>query len=76
MKKKEKQAALALAIIIIVVAAIAAYELVSAKPSTWQNYTELTNSGPRDTTEFTINNTWDIAWKINKQNDNLFLVAV
>jgi hypothetical protein len=76
MKKKEKQAALALAIIIIVVAAIAAYELISAKSSTWQVDTEITNSGPQDTTEFTINNTWAIAWKINKQNDNLFLVAV
>jgi hypothetical protein len=76
MKKKEKQVALTLAIIIIVVAAIAAYELISAKPSTWQIDTEVTNSGTQDTTEFTINNTWAIAWKINQQSDNLFLVAV
>jgi hypothetical protein len=76
MKKKEKQAAFVLAIIVVVIAASAAYELISAKPSTWQIYTEVTNSGTQDTNEFTINNTWAIAWKINKQNDNLFLVAV
>jgi hypothetical protein len=76
MKKKEKQVALALAIIIIVIAAIAAYEVISARPSTWQIDDQLSNNGSQDTTAFMMNNTWAIAWKINKQNDNLFTVAV
>jgi hypothetical protein len=76
MKKKEKQAALALAVIVIVIVAIAAYEVISAKPSTLHIDMVLTNSGSQDTTEFTINNTWAVAWKINNQSDNLFLLSV
>jgi hypothetical protein len=76
MKKKEKQVALALATVIIVVAAIAAYEVISARPSAWQIDAQLSNNGPQETTAFTINNTWAIAWKINKQNNGLFVVAV
>jgi predicted PurR-regulated permease PerM len=75
--KKEKLVALALAIIIIVVAAtVVAYEVISAKPSTLQILNQISNSGSQDTTEFTIDHTWAIAWKINKQNDNLFTLAV
>jgi hypothetical protein len=76
MKKKEKRVALSLAIIIIVAAAIVAYAVISAKPSTWLIDAQLSNSGHQDTTEFIMNNTWRIIWTINKQNDNLFILAV
>jgi hypothetical protein len=74
--KKAKQDALVLAIIIIVAVAIVAYVIVSAKPGTWQLDTTISNAGYQDTTPFTMNNTWRIAWVINKQNDNLFTAAV
>ncbi len=74
--KKAKQDALVLAIIIIVAVAIVAYVIVSAKPGTWQLDTTISNAGYQDTTAFTMNNTWRIAWVINKQNDNLFTAAV
>lgn len=73
---KEKQVALALAIIIIVAAAIVAYAFISARPRAWQIDARLSNNGTQDTTEFVMNNTWRIAWVINKQNDNLFVLAV
>jgi hypothetical protein len=76
MKKKEKQTVLAVTIIIIVIAAVAAYEVISAKPSAWQTDASLSNSGSQDTTTFIMNNTWAVAWIINKQNDNLFTLAV
>jgi hypothetical protein len=74
--KREKQVALVLAIIIIVAVAIAAYAVISAKPSTWQIDAQLSNNGSQDTTEFMMNNTWRIAWIINNQNNNLFILAV
>jgi hypothetical protein len=74
--KKQKRVALALAIIILVTAAIVAYAVISAKPSTWQMDARLSNKGHQDTTAFTMNNTWRIAWIISKQNDNLFVLAV
>ena len=74
--KKQKRVALALAIIILVTAAIVAYAVISAKPSTWQIGARLSNKGHQDTTAFTMNNTWRIAWIISKQNDNLFVLAV
>jgi len=76
--RKKKQSALAVTIIIIVAAAIVAYAVyavISAKPSTWQIYARLSNSGNQDSTEFVTNNMWRIEWIINKQNDNLFFVA-
>lgn len=76
MKKNEKRVALAVAVIIIVMAAVAAYEVISAKPGAWQIDAQLSNSGSQDTTAFIMNNTWAIAWRINKQNDNLFTLAV
>lgn len=76
MKKKEKQGAFAVAIIIIVISAVAAYEVISIKPSAWQIDAQLSNSGSQDTTAFTMNSTWAISWVINKQNDNLFTVTV
>jgi hypothetical protein len=74
--KKEKQTALVVAIIIIIAAAIIAYTVISAKPGTWQIDAPISNTGIQDTTEFVMNNTWRIAWIINKQNDNLFFLAV
>jgi hypothetical protein len=76
MKKKEKQTILAVTIIIIVIAAVGAYEAISAKPSIWQIDARISNSGSQDTTAFIMNNTWAIAWIINKQSDNLFTLAV
>ncbi len=74
--KREKQITLALEIIIMVAVVIATYAAISAKPSTWQIDARLSNSGNQDTTEFVMNNTWRIAWTINKQTDNLFVLAV
>ena len=53
--KKKQQVALALAIIIIVAAAVA-YEVISAKPSTWQVDTRLSSSGTQDIAPFTMDN--------------------
>ena len=77
--KKKKQTAIGVAIIILVAAAIVAYAVyavISAKPSTWLIDATVSNKGHQDTTPFTINNMWRIAWVINKQNDNLFTLAV
>jgi uncharacterized membrane protein len=76
MKNKQKRVALVLAIIILVAAAIAVYVVISAKPSTWQIDTTLSNTGHQDTAAFAMNNTWRIGWIINKENDNLFVLAV
>jgi hypothetical protein len=76
MKRKEKRVALALAAVIAVAAAIAAYAIISAKPSKWQVAARLSNSGSQDTTEFVMNNTWRIVWMVNSQSDNLFVLAV
>jgi len=76
MKKKDKQIALALAIIVIFAAAIAAYAIITAKPSTWQPVAQLSHTGIQNTTEFVMNNTWRIKWAITKQDDNLFVLAV
>lgn len=78
MKKKEKLVALALTIIIIIIVAatVTAYEVISSKPGTLQIDNQISSSGSQDTTEFTMDHTWAIAWKINKQNDNLFTLAV
>jgi hypothetical protein len=77
--KKKKQTAIGVAIIIIVAAAIAGYavyEVISAKPSIWLIETTISNKGRQDTTAFTINNPWRVAWVINSQNDQLFTLAV
>lgn len=74
--KKANQNALVLAIIILVVAAIIGYAITSAKPGTWELDTTISNTGHQDTTAFAMNNTWRIAWVINKQSDNLFTLAV
>jgi hypothetical protein len=76
MNKKKKQVTMALLAIIAVAAAIAAYAIISAKPGNWQLLAQVSNSGHQDTTEFTMNNTWRVVWVINKQNDNLFVLAV
>jgi hypothetical protein len=74
--KKKQQVALALAIIIIVAAAVA-YEVISAKPSTWHVVAPpLSNSGTQDTEEFTMDNMWRVEWTINRQNDPLFILEV
>lgn len=77
--KKKKQTTLAVAIIIMVAAAIVAYAVytvISAKPSNWQVEDRLSNTGTQDTTEFEMNNTWRIDWKINEQYDPFFVIVV
>jgi hypothetical protein len=74
--KKKQQVALALAIIIIVAAAVA-YEVISAKPSTWHVVAPpLSGSGTQDTTEFIMDNMWRVEWVINMQKDPLFILEV
>ena len=73
--KKKHQVALALAIIIIVAAGVA-YEVISAKPGTWQVDARLSGSGTQDIAPFTMNNTWRVGWIINMQNDPLFILSV
>lgn len=75
MDKKEKQGALAGVIIIIAVAAVVAYAVMSAKPLTWQTDDTLSSNGTQDTTQFTMNNLWRVAWMIN-QKDPMFILAV
>jgi hypothetical protein len=75
MKKKEKQGALAAVIIIIAVAAVVAYAVMSAKPLTWQTDDTLSSSGIQETTQFTVNNLWRVAWMIS-QEDPIFVLAV
>jgi hypothetical protein len=75
MKKKEKQGALAAVIIIIAVAAVVAYAVMSAKPLTWQTDDTLSSSGIHDSTEFTMDNLWRVAWNIS-QTDPIFVLAV
>jgi hypothetical protein len=73
--KKKYQVALALSIIIIVAAAVA-YEFISAKPSTWQVYAQLSGSGKTDSARFTMDTRWRIEWAIIRQNDPLFILSV
>lgn len=75
MKKKERQGALAAVIIIIAVAAVVAYAVMSAKPLTWQTVDTLSSSGIQETTQFTMNNLWRVAWMIS-QEDPIFVLAV
>jgi hypothetical protein len=75
MKKKEKQGALAAVIIIIAVAAVVVYAVMSAKPLTWQTDDTLSSSGIQDSTEFTMDNLWRVAWMVS-QTDPIFVLAV
>jgi hypothetical protein len=76
MKKKERRVAYVFGIVVIAIAAIVAYAVISEKPPEWQLDARVSNSGHQDTTELMMNNTWRIVWVVNKQSDNMFIVAV
>jgi hypothetical protein len=78
--KKNMEIALALLLVIAMIGvAVVAYVTGSNPPLQsfdWQVVAQISGAGRQDTTEFSMNNPWGVAWSIQKQSDNFFLVAV
>jgi len=78
--KKNTEIALALLLVIALVGvAIVAY-VTGTNPLPqnidWQVAAQISGAGRQDTTEFSMNNPWRVAWSIQKQSDNFFFLAV
>ena len=78
--KKNTEIALALLLVIAMVGvAVVAYVAGRNPPPQsfdWQVVAQISGSGRQDTTEFSMNNPWRVAWSIQKQSDNFFFLAV
>jgi hypothetical protein len=78
--KKNTEIALALLLVIAMIGvAVVAYVTGRNPPLQsfdWQVVAQISGAGRQDTTEFSMNNPWRVAWSIQKQSDNFFLVAV
>lgn len=78
--KKNTEIALALLLVIVMVGvAIVAYVAGTNPPPQsidWQVAAQISGAGRQDTTEFSMNNPWRVAWSIQKQSDNFFFLAV
>lgn len=78
--KKNTEIALALLLVIAMVGvAVVAYVAGRNPPSQsfdWQVVAQISGSGRHDTTEFSMNNAWRVAWSIQKQSENFFFLAV
>jgi len=78
--KKNTEIALALLLVMAMIGvAIVAYVTEGNPPPQtfdWQAVAQISGAGRQDTTEFSMNNPRRVAWSIQKQSDNFFLVAV
>ena len=80
MMKKNMEIALTLLLVIALVGvAVVAYVAGRNPPTqsfTWQVAAQISGTGNQDTTEFSMNNPWRVAWSIQKQSDSFFFLAV
>ena len=78
--KRNTEIALALVLVMVMIGvAVVAYVTernVGSQSYDWQVVAQLSGAGRHDTTEFSMNSPWRVAWSIQKQTDNFFLVAV
>ncbi|MCJ7422671.1 hypothetical protein MUP01_00160 [Candidatus Bathyarchaeota archaeon] len=76
MKKKELAT---LSLLLIIIGAVTAYVVIKnpfAPAGTWQVASQISGTGNQDTTEFTMNSQWCLAWRIDNRTANLFIVEV
>jgi hypothetical protein len=78
--KKNTEIALALLLVIALVGVAVVAYVAGTNPSPqsidWQVAAQISGAGPQETTEFSMNNSWGVAWSIQKQSDNFFFLAV
>jgi hypothetical protein len=78
--KKNTEIALALLLVITLVGVAVVVYVAGRNPPTqsfdWHVAAQISGAGRQDTTAFSMNNPWRVAWSIQKQSDNFFLLAV
>lgn len=78
--KKNTEIALALLLVIALVGVAVVAYVAGINPSPqsfdWQVAAQISGAGRQDTTAFSMNDSWRVAWSIQKQSDNFFFLAV